>query len=183
MPAARCKKVKNRPPSVLAQTLTGAASVCREKLFIMKNSLFQALATAAMLALSSCSGCKDDGPDGPENGGTADTLLLPMNQQVPFGQNDIKVTLINVFEDSRCPDGFACIWEGRADAIFVISQKPGSYLDTLGIGASVSELTWSDSTERYNCRFRLLDILPHPDSMQATIPQESYVAKVAVYPL
>ena len=48
---------------------------------------------------------------------------LRVGQEITVAGTDMKVRFDSVKEDSRCPEGVDCIWEGNAKIALTLKQK------------------------------------------------------------
>lgn len=66
---------------------------------------------------------------------------------VPIG--DIGIKLIQVLEDSRCPQGVDCVWEGQAKALVQITDRNGkkTQKEIVMRGGTVAPLYTEDGLE------------------------------------
>ena len=76
-------------------------------------SLYLLTSLAIILLLSSCIG-EDKARLGEE-------FSLSIGQSIVITGEDLKIKFVEVLEDSRCPRGVTCIWEGRVTADVEIS--------------------------------------------------------------
>lgn len=60
-----------------------------------------------------------------------ETSNLAVGQSVEIAGEDLLITFDGVSEDSRCPQGAACIWEGRARILVSIVHEETSHSVTL----------------------------------------------------
>ena len=54
------------------------------------------------------------------------TITLRPGQQRRVGHNDIKIKMVSVTEDSRCPEKAACVWAGNAKVNIIVTDRHGS---------------------------------------------------------
>jgi hypothetical protein len=45
---------------------------------------------------------------------------LKINQTAVLESGNIRITLLNITEDSRCPEGAVCVWAGQVKALFLL---------------------------------------------------------------
>jgi hypothetical protein len=74
-------------------------------------------------------------------------------------ENRVSMCLDSVFNDSRCPTGFVCIWEGDAVAAFSISRDDIVKKFNLHTNKSFQNDTVIDGIT-----IKLLTIMPYPSS-------------------
>lgn len=48
---------------------------------------------------------------------------LKLGQKVRVEGTKLRVRFASVLDDSRCPDGAACVWEGNAQLVFELRKK------------------------------------------------------------
>lgn len=86
----------------------------------------------------------------------------------------LRLELVEVLEDSRCPRGVQCVWAGRA-RIRLVAAKPGTRPAQL-------EVSLAGPTVRYlDYDIRLLALDPQPVSGRRT-PRGDYVATLSIRP-
>jgi hypothetical protein len=99
---------------------------------------------------------------------------LRLGQTAENLSEGIALSFESVVEDSRCPEGARCVWEGNARVVFRFETPRG---------AGSLELNTSSRFERELSRFgwvvRLVDLAPAPRADSAVAPAE-YVVAVAV---
>jgi len=83
-----------------------------------------------------------------------------------------------VLEDSRCPSGTECFWEGRARIVLEIIEDGQAQNLELIKQAGREEL----STDTLNGKiYELVELSPYPDvNDELPIPKERYVADIVV---
>ena len=83
---------------------------------------------------------------------------LAVGESAAIKGENLLVTFVEVVEDSRCPTGATCIWEGRATSRVKIASSNGTQnidLTEPGLSAGMSQQTFGN----YWINFRLL---PYP---------------------
>ena len=98
-------------------------------------------------------------------------LDLPVGRSADNGE--ISVTFEAVTEDSRCPRGAQCVWEGNASVRL-----------TLGSGGETAGVILSSALDPRRVAFAgyvvsLRDLVPYPVSEQP-LEREPYVARIAI---
>lgn len=90
-------------------------------------------------------------------------------QKAAAGTPDMIVHFTQVSDDSRCPTGVNCVWEGEAVAELVLGK----------LGADTLALTYRPGREKASVgrasgySFRLLEVNPYPEK-GSTIEKEDY---------
>jgi len=124
-------------------------------------------------ALLACrmSAAADPGADG--CGVTADTLLtLCMGREVRAPDGVMRVVLLAVRNDSRCPVDVQCVWAGNAEVELGVAFGEGPTVPyVLNTGLSPRAVVVG------TYRLTLADLRPARVSVR-TIPQDQYVATV-----
>jgi hypothetical protein len=103
-----------------------------------------------------------------------DTLELKYGECVAtFGQTS--VCFDTVLNDSRCPEGGICVWEGNAKIKLRISLN--------GIGEHSIELNTNQSfpidTTINHINISLISLTPYPDISMSIVPKD-YIAKLSI---
>jgi hypothetical protein len=141
------------------------------------------LGAAAVLALAAC-GSSGTSPITTPIEYTliqaADSIALPYRQDVKIG--DAFLAFTGARDDSRCPRGVTCVWEG--DATAGITVHPGCYKDGCRAASVSLDLHTNReprSGEAWGVRVQLLALTPEPQAGTTPEPR-SYVAWVRVTP-
>jgi hypothetical protein len=107
------------------------------------------------LAVAACAG---ESPTQPRRASLDQPFELQPGQTALVGNEDLRVTFEKVSEDSRCPTGATCVWEGDAAAKLTVVQGTQE--------KSSLELHTSRrfSTEARYLRYRVVleAVAPHP---------------------
>ncbi len=100
---------------------------------------------------------------------------LRVGQEVNISPEQLTLTFLSVSEDSRCPQGENCIWEGNGKVYLEFTPTgQTSHVVELNTAMSLpSEATY------LGYKISLLDLQPYP-SAGSTIQQSEYVATVRV---
>lgn len=61
----------------------------------------------------------------------SDTVTLELGASATFEPAGIRVTFLRLVEDSRCPIGLTCVWEGDAEVRLGVDTKEGAEEVTL----------------------------------------------------
>ena len=82
------------------------------------------LAPALFLAAASgCSGAKTAAPPDVGAAATGEPFVLAQGEAVEVAGHALR--FLDVVEDSRCPEGVTCVWEGRAKVRLSASSPDG----------------------------------------------------------
>ena len=90
------------------------------------------------------------------------------------GEN-LTLTFVQVLEESRCPEGVQCIWEGNA-RVGVKAEKPPSGPATLALNTSGR---YDREATYQGYRVQLLTLVPHPAHGQ-TLQATDYCANLKI---
>lgn len=95
----------------------------------MKKLTFLCLLSALFLTIA-CDTKKaqeDDKDTGDYNTVQLDApFKMTQKKGVQFENNDLKILFDEVSEDSRCPEGTTCVWEGEVKVKLTVKTKNGS---------------------------------------------------------
>lgn len=106
---------------------------------------------------------------------------LPLNTEITISNNTIlsnpeegtKLKMIEVFQDSRCPTPFECVWEGDGAPSYEFQENNRTHIFNLH-----TTLTPKDTTlGPYN--IRLISLLPYPNGTHV-IPANQYKSIVII---
>lgn len=86
-----------------------------------------------------------------------ETIVLALGQSASIGSGELSVRVERIVEDSRCPVGVTCVWEG--DAVVRLAVTRGPSTSTVDL-----HLNLDSARERVvgAYRVRLADLLPRP---------------------
>ncbi|MFT5513278.1 MAG: hypothetical protein ACI8SE_001684 [Bacteroidia bacterium] len=93
---------------------------------------------------------------------------------------DVCIVLDSVFDDSRCPTGLQCIWEGNAKMRFKFLTATGTYLFHLDTQPT-SNVYQHDTTINGN-NISLVNLGPYPDA-NSTTKITNYKATIKINPV
>jgi phage-related baseplate assembly protein len=132
-------------------------------------------AAAVLLVMASCACASSaESPAVAQTMSTTEITLAPgESRSVP--ESKATLTFEAVSEDSRCPTGVTCIWEGDAAVrirIEVPGEKPGTY--TLHTSDRFGR-----EAEHGSIRIRLVSVSPHPTA-EGPVKAEDYRVTFAV---
>ncbi len=104
-------------------------------------------------------------------------VTLKINESALIFPDRITITLQEVTEDSRCPTGYQCVWEGRAVLAFSF-EKYDEYLT--GRLATPNYLPDPpNDLNVFNRNVKLLNVAPHPLGARP-VPVNAYRATIVV---
>lgn len=96
------------------------------------------------------------------------TVEVPIGATVPLPGSALSVTFVRVTEDSRCPTGTTCIWEG--DAVVELRVDTGSTGETLELHTNPR---FAREGRAGGVVLTLERLAPHPAADEA-IPPDAY---------
>ena len=100
---------------------------------------------------------------------------IKVGQKASISFQQLTLKFLSVSEDSRCPQGTICMWEGNGKVnIEVTATGQTSHVVELNTAMSLE----SEATYR-TYKISLLDLQPYP-SAESTIQQSEYIATVRV---
>lgn len=98
-------------------------------------------------------------------------------QEALIESESLRIKFLNVTEDSRCPTGVQCVWEGRATVAIGI-DKGGQVQE---IGLTLGAGNDNDAEEGFNgYEVRLIALEPYPKAGSKIAPSE-YIATFIVF--
>lgn len=109
---------------------------------------------------------KDDGTQGVVN--------LKVNDCFEKFQEDARICLDSVFNDSRCPTGLECVWEGDAIGAFTLTKTENITRFNLHANHKFQNDTLIDAIT-----IKLLNISPYPIADQK-IDSNNYEVEISV---
>jgi len=90
----------------------------------MKNIFFLCLFTISFFACDTKKAQQDDG-----NYSTVkfdSPFKMTQKKGVEFENDDLKILFDKITEESRCPEGTTCVWEGQVKVQLTVKTKGGS---------------------------------------------------------
>ncbi len=102
---------------------------------------------------------------------------LKLGEKAVVKQRGLIVQFLKVKEDSRCPQGTACLWAGQATVVVKVMQN-GKSLGTLELTQGPNQST-AVSKPLVGHRVKLVNLLPYPVAHQPS-SAPSYVASFLV---
>ena len=145
---------------------------------MLKRPLIAALAVAALAACSPSSEPLT-ASDSASLSRTVDAALdqpfeLKVGQSATLAGEGLTLSFEAVAEDSRCPTGVQCVWEGNAKVLAVASKDGKAAGLELNTALEPRTATYLDYT------IELVSLEPHPDAQGGAIPQNRYRATFVV---
>jgi hypothetical protein len=103
---------------------------------------------------------------------------IGVGRAATFGREDLRVRLVSVESDSRCPVNVACVWAGNAEVLVEVGAKNGRGGRTLRLNTSASpERPAEGRFGRYTVR--LVGLTPQPATTRKIRARE-YTAALLV---
>lgn len=138
----------------------------------MKTMQLFIFVLGTILALTACDEKREEAPI--ENKfGQPITLELGASSEVQAGE--LAISFDKLVEDSRCPNGVDCFWEGQAKIQLLINETTSLEL----IMQAAQEDLAIDTLGNYI--YTLLDVSPYPDVKDdLPLPAEGYTIEVQV---
>jgi hypothetical protein len=86
---------------------------------------------------------------------------LKAGRPVTFGGKDLRLKLLSVADDSRCPTDVNCVWTGNAEVLVEVGTKSGKGKTTLRLNTNASpERPGEGKYDHYTVK--LLGLSPQP---------------------
>lgn len=92
-------------------------------------------------------------------------------------EDGVKVTLLGITEDSRCPKNTTCFWAGRVVAEFQVQGRDDTVVESLTDNPA-NDPSLSTSFKAFGHVFTLVDVMPYPDG--TPIDQRDYTVEIMV---
>lgn len=121
-----------------------------------------------VLVIAGCGGLQDTASLGEE-------FSLHPGEDIAITGEDLTITFVSVTNDSRCPAGVQCVWEGNAE-VHIRMAKAGHPESEVVLNTSSRFATEAPYLE-YVIRMSALKPLPSPGM---TIYKVDYLAELAV---
>ena len=117
------------------------------------NNFLKVTLIGLSLLLSSC---KDDAKNDTLKIGKITKIKL--DEVVENSQHDLSLQVKNI-NDSRCPEGVQCVWEGNASVEFILTTRTESYNFTLDTHTPPN---FKNDTIIEGLKYHLIDVVPYP---------------------
>jgi hypothetical protein len=130
----------------------------------MKTIAFYMITVLAVLS------CSEEGHDLILN----DSISIVYNRLYHNNDYNISILLDSVTQDSRCPTGVECFWEGNAAARFIFAVNNDSTKFSLNTASSFRR-----DTTIAGFKIKLLELKPYPQYLHP-IKQEDYIAEIRI---
>ncbi|MFT4759029.1 MAG: hypothetical protein ACI9XO_000170 [Paraglaciecola sp.] len=96
---------------------------------------------------------------------------MTQKKGVKFENDDLKITFDNISEDSRCPEGTTCVWEGQVKVNLTVKTKNGSEkVEILRKGKQKENAIQQIGTHT----IYLMAVNPYPRESKPKMVQEDY---------
>ncbi|MDO8716824.1 MAG: hypothetical protein Q7J73_08480 [Dehalococcoidales bacterium] len=115
-----------------------------------------------LLFLVSCAGTP-----GQVKAGLGKEFSLAINQTATISGENLKIKLLDIFGDSRCPTGVTCIWAGEVTAVIQIGDTPSTNMTLIEPGHG------DGSNQTYNNYHLSFHVQPYPEAGKS-IAKEDY---------
>jgi hypothetical protein len=145
-----------------------------------RTLLIWSVCCAGLLALFSCQPGGPVGDDGSSPSGQqlGDTLLVDVayGRDVTITRQPLIITFTDVLEESRCPQGVDCMWEGNAKIRITLQTPP---LERMTMAELNTNAKFPTSVDYDGREITLVNLLPYPVYGIQTEPQQ-YVATLRI---
>lgn len=139
----------------------------------MKLLQLSALLLFTMLAFTACNPAEDESPANSVQLG--DEINMKIGEATQVTDTEISINFLSVLEDSRCPEGVTCFWEGQAIVQLEIAEADNAVIE-LTERAGHPELA-KDTLGGYV--YTLLELSPYPKEGEE-ITEEDYALRFTV---
>jgi hypothetical protein len=103
-----------------------------------------------------------------------DSVSIVYSRSYHNNDYNISILLDSVTQDSRCPRGVECFWEGNAAARFIFTADNNSTKFSLNTAHSFRR-----DTTIAGFKIELLELKPYPQYLHP-IKQEDYIAEIRI---
>jgi hypothetical protein len=131
-----------------------------------KTLLFLALIAAA---------CSSDSPAGPDEPTLGKPFDVRANETAVLASEGLRITFQKVRNDSRCPEGVSCVWEGDAEVVLQVETAPE---DRAEMGLHTNH-RFPSAASFLKYRVVLQELRPLANASKPVAP-EDYVATLVV---
>lgn len=99
---------------------------------------------------------------------------LRLNEQSVLRSEELRIKFLAVTEDSRCPEGADCIWEGNGKVRIAV-KKSGGEFKTFELNTTLEP----KSTKFEDCEIQIVNLEPKPKSDVET-KKENYTVTLII---
>ncbi len=138
----------------------------------MKKFIFALVAVATLLFA-----CKKDDNSNIKTVQLNEVFSLKVNQTAELDNDGLKITFLEITEDSRCPTNADCFWAGRVVAEFKVEKGGESVIKTLTDNPENDPML-STTFTAFGHLVKLDEVTPYPDG--SPIAQKDYVVKIEI---
>ncbi len=139
----------------------------------MKKIIFSIAIIASFLVA-----CNKDGNSNSKTVKLNEIFSLKVNQTAELDTDGMKITLLEITEDSRCPTNVQCIWAGRVVAEFKVEMNGETLIKTLTDNPE-NDPSLSTTFTAFGHLVKLEEVTPYPETT-TSIPQKDYVVKIEI---
>jgi hypothetical protein len=139
----------------------------------MKKIIFSIAILASFLVA-----CNKDDNSSTKTVSLNEIFSLKVNQTAELDTDGMKITLLEITEDSRCPTTVECFWAGRVVAEFKVEMNGESLIKTLTDNPE-NDPSLSTSFTAFGHLVKLDEVTPYPETTNS-IPQKDYVVKIEI---
>ena len=102
---------------------------------------------------------------------------LGVGESLRLSESDFSIKLVAVENESRCPTGAVCIWQGNAAAIFEVAKGGASQAITLYTDTGRQDMP--NEATIHGRKIRLVELAPYP-RQGVRIGKDAYVATLFI---
>ncbi len=139
----------------------------------MKKIIFSLVVVAAFLLFA----CKKDDHSNTKTVQLNQPFTLVVDQTAVLDSDGMRIKLLGITEDSRCPTNANCFWAGRVVAEFEVVKDAETVIRTLTDNPA-NDATLSTSFTAFGHLVMLEEVTPYPAG--SPIAQKDYVVKITV---
>jgi hypothetical protein len=105
-----------------------------------------------------------------------DTIEMRIGEVYCNQANGIRLECDSLVNDSRCPLGATCVWEGNAELSFILEQD-SELLYEFNLNTNPGFRT---DTTINDLRYKLIDLLPYPE-LDTVRDLDDYIIQLIIY--
>lgn len=139
----------------------------------MKKLLFLAFVVAAMLMA-----CNKDDDSNSKSVELNKPFNLALNETAELETDGTRITFLGIAEDSRCPTGVNCIWEGEAVVDFLVIKGKDLLAVPLTTNPRDGQVL-NDNFTAFGHGVKLLQVMPYPET-GCSIEEKDYVVRLII---
>ncbi|MBK8567753.1 MAG: hypothetical protein IPN76_31655 [Saprospiraceae bacterium] len=103
---------------------------------------------------------------------------LAVNETAELETDGTRIKFLGISEDSRCPTGVNCVWEGEAIVQLSVEKEDDAIVETLTTNPREGQML-PDKFTAFGHGVKLLQVMPYPEA-GSSIEEGDYVIRLII---